>query len=90
MARALRERDVVSRLRTACRQAGGQARFARIAGVAPQYVCDILAGRTRPGDAVLRALGLQRDIRYVPREPEPVELVDASGEVLVRAERLFS
>lgn len=90
MARALREQEVISRLRTACRLAGGQARWARIAGVKPQHVNDILRGRRPPGDAALRALGLQLDIRYVPREPEAVELVDAAGEVLVRAQRVFA
>ncbi|GAB6843006.1 hypothetical protein JCM2811A_20070 [Methylorubrum rhodinum] len=56
----------------------------------PQYVSDVLLGRRAPGDSVLRPLGLQRDIRYVPREPESVELCDADGVVLVRAERVFS
>ena len=90
MARALRETDVVRQMKAACKVAGGQARWAAIAGVTPQYVCDVAKGRTRPGEAVLRALGLQKDVRYVPREPEPVELVDVDGVVLVRAERLFS
>lgn len=90
MARALRETDVVRRLKVACRLAGGQARWAALAGVKPQYVCDVLAGRARPGESVLRALGLQRDIRYVPRDPEAVELYGTDGEVLVRAERVFA
>ncbi|MBE7196325.1 MAG: hypothetical protein INR70_00780 [Parafilimonas terrae] len=50
----------------------------------------MLAGRARPGESVLRALGLQRDIRYVPRDPEAVELYGTDGEVLVRAERVFA
>jgi hypothetical protein len=90
VARALRETDVVSRLRAACKEAGGQARWADIAGVTPQYVSDVLLGRRAPGDSVLRGLGLERDVRYVPRRPESVELVDAEGEVLVRAERVFA
>ncbi|MBB5758354.1 hypothetical protein HNR00_003074 [Methylorubrum rhodinum] len=90
MVRALRETDVVSRLRAACKEAGGQSRWADSAGVTPQYVSDVLLGRRAPGDSVLRPLGLQRDIRYVPREPESVELCDADGVVLVRAERVFS
>lgn len=90
MARALRETDVVRRLLAACKAAGGQAQWAAIAGVTPQYVCDVAKGRARPGEAVLRALGLQRDVRYVPRQPEPVEFVDADGAVVLRAERLFS
>lgn len=89
MARALKEDDVVGRLRAACKAAGGQARWADLAGCSPQYVGDVLKGRRAPGDAVLAALGLQRRITYVPREPEPVELYGASGEVLVRAERVY-
>lgn len=90
MARALREEDVIDRLRAACAGAGGQARWAAQAGVSAAYVSDVLKGNRGPGETVLRALGLQRDVRYVPRAPEPVELVGADGEVLVRAERVFS
>lgn len=90
MARALREQDVVSRLRTACRLAGGQSRWAAIAGVAPQHVNDVLRGRRPPGEVMLRCLGLERHVRYVPRQPEAVELCDAAGEVLVRAQRVFA
>lgn len=90
MARALREQDVVSRLRAACKLAGGQSRWARVAGVTPQHVNDVVRGRRTPSDALLRCLGLQRHVRYVVREPEPVELVDATGEVLVRAVRVFA
>lgn len=90
MARALRETDVVRRLRAACKAAGGQSAWAAAAGVTPAYVCDIIKGRSRPGEAILQALGLRRDVRYVAREPEPVELYGAGGEVLVRAERVFS
>ena len=90
MARALREQDVISRLRTACRQAGGQSRWAAIAGVRPQHVNDVLRGRRPPGDTMLRGLGLEKDVRYVPRASESVELYGADGEVMVRAERLFA
>jgi hypothetical protein len=90
VARALRETDVVRRLLAACKAAGGQARWAEMAGVTPQYVCDVAKGRARPGEAVLRALGLQKVVRYVPREPEPVELCDDASEVLVRAQRIFA
>ncbi|WP_438345790.1 hypothetical protein [Methylorubrum populi] len=54
------------------------------------YVSMVLTGRCAPGDELLQALGLQRDIRYVPREPEPVELYDAAGTVLVRADRVYA
>lgn len=90
MTRALRERDVAARLKAACKAAGGQALWAAGAGVSKSYVTEILMGRSAPGDAVLRPLGLQRDVRYVPREPEPVELYDAAGIVLVRAERVYA
>ncbi|MFY9293454.1 MAG: transcriptional regulator [Methylorubrum rhodinum] len=90
MARALRETDVVSRLRAACKEAGGQARWAAAAGVTPQYVSDVILGRRAPGESVLWPLGLQRDVRYVPRRLEPVEIYGVDGEVLVRAERVFA
>lgn len=39
---------------------------------------------------MLRGLGLEKDVRYVPRASESVELYGADGEVMVRAERLFA
>lgn len=87
----LREEDVVERLKAACVSVGGQAAWAATQGLSGCYVNDVLRGRRAPGDAILRGLGLQRDIRYVPREPELIELGDeTTGEVFLRAERLFA
>jgi DNA-binding transcriptional regulator YdaS (Cro superfamily) len=88
VARALRETDVVSRLRAACKEAGGQARWASAAGVTPQYVSDVLLGRRAPGDAVVRPLGLERDVRYVARRPVEVAIYDEHGVTLLTAEML--
>jgi hypothetical protein len=88
VARALRETDVVRRLRSACKAAGGQSAWAAGAGVTPAYVCDVLKGRSRPGEAVLAALGLQKDVRYVAREPVEVALYDQHGVTLLVAEAL--
>jgi hypothetical protein len=88
MARALRERDVAARLKAACKAAGGQALWAAGAGVSKSYVTQILTGRCAPGDAVLRPLGLQRDVRYVPRRPTEIALYDEHGVTLLVAEAL--
>lgn len=88
MARALRERDVASRLRTACREVGGQASWAALAGVSRSYVSEVLAGRVAPGDAILVPLGLERDVRYVPRRPREIALYDEHGVTLMTAEML--
>lgn len=57
--------DVCSRLTAACRAAGGQQAWAQRHGVSPQYVSDVLNARKDPGDAILRALGLRKVVRYV-------------------------
>lgn len=83
MTAALREEDVVARLREACVEAGGQSAWAVAHGVSVPYVHDVCRGRRGPGDSVLRGLGLQREVRYVPRE---VALHDADGVTLMTAE----
>lgn len=88
LARSLRERDVLARLRAACVLAGGQGLWADGAGVSRSYVSQVLAGRCAPGDAVLQPLGLQRETRYVLREPFEVALYDRHGVTLLTAEAL--
>ncbi|SEO94703.1 hypothetical protein SAMN04487843_105140 [Methylobacterium sp. ap11] len=88
MARALRERDVAARLRSACREVGGQASWAALAGVSRSYVTEVLAGRCAPGEAILLALGLERDVRYVARRPREIALYDEHGVTLLTAEML--
>jgi len=57
--------DVFARLRKACSAAGGQSAWAAQNRVSPQYVSDVINGRTDPGESILRALGLARRVRYV-------------------------
>lgn len=54
------ESEVVALLHDECDAAGGQKAWADLNGVTPQYVCDVLQGRRKPGDAICRALGLRR------------------------------
>lgn len=51
-------------LRRECAKAGGQAAWARTAGVSPAYVSDVLHGRQEPGDGILRPLGLEKVVAY--------------------------
>lgn len=88
MSTALREEEVVARLKAACAAAGGQSAWAAAHGVSVPYVHDVCRGRRGPGDSVLRGLGLQRDVRYVPRESETVALYDADGVTLLEADVL--
>ena len=88
MSAPLRVNAVVDRLRTACAAAGWQSAWAAAHGLSGAYVSDVCRGRRDPGDGVLRGLGLQRDVRYVPREPETVTLYDADGVTLIEAEAL--
>lgn len=69
--------------------AGGQSAWAVSHGLSGAYVSDVCRGRRDPGDGVLRGLGLQRQVLYVPREPETVSLYDEAGVTLVEAEVCF-
>ena len=49
---------------------GGPAAWARNHGISQQYVCDVRAGRKRPGPKILAALGLKREDSFtVVRKP---------------------
>jgi hypothetical protein len=69
MLRGMTETEIRKLLREACAATGSQAAFARLAGVTPAYIGDILAGKRRPAGPVLRALG----VREKPREYELIE-----------------
>lgn len=56
--------DLFAELRRACREAGGQKAWAAEHGIAPQHVCDVLAGRREMSDRILGALGFRRVERY--------------------------
>jgi hypothetical protein len=49
-----------------CAAAGGQKAWAKLHGVSPQYVCDVLQGRRDAGEAICTALGLRRVVHYEP------------------------
>jgi DNA-binding transcriptional regulator YdaS (Cro superfamily) len=57
--------EVCTRLRVACKAAGGQSAWAERHSLSPAYVSDVLNARRDPGDSILRALGLRRVVRYV-------------------------
>lgn len=54
------EDEVVDALREAVEDAGGQKQWADENGVTPQYVCDVLKRRRKPGESICTALGFQR------------------------------
>jgi transcriptional regulator with XRE-family HTH domain len=53
-------------LRKACRSKTQKA-FARELGVSLSYLNEVIGGRKEPGRKILTALGLQRQMVYVPR-----------------------
>jgi hypothetical protein len=57
------EEDLRGVLRGACVEAGGQTAWAKKHGVGKAYVNDVLAGRRRPGPAILKALGYEAGYR---------------------------
>ncbi len=62
----LSRKDIVRILAKHCEEAGGQAAFARKAGVAPSQVCDAISGRRDPSPSIITALGFLKVERYVP------------------------
>ena len=65
----LTQADIRNILRHRCDEAGGQSAWARANGVKRQYVSQVLAGKQRPGDAILRALGYEARISYLQVPP---------------------
>lgn len=64
--RAITEEDVKALLRAACEAAGGRQSWGETHGISPQYIGDVLRGDRRPGNKILRALGLTRRMVYGP------------------------
>lgn len=62
------EQDVIRLLVQACAKAGGQAPWAKQAGVSQAYINDVVNGRRLPGPSVLNALGLERVVTYRRKE----------------------
>ncbi|CAA2155408.1 hypothetical protein MBRA_01053 [Methylobacterium brachiatum] len=88
MSASLTEEEVVARLRAACVEAGGQTAWAAAHGLSVPYVNDVVRRRRGPAARILEGLGLQREVRYVPRQPETVSLYDRDGATLFEAEVL--
>jgi transcriptional regulator with XRE-family HTH domain len=57
---------VVDLLRVLVSQEDSQSALAAEIGISPQYLNDILHGRREPGETVLKYLGLQKRVIYVP------------------------
>lgn len=53
-------KDPLVVLDDAVKSKGTAVAFARSAGFSPGYICDVMSGRKRPSDKLLRALGLSR------------------------------
>jgi hypothetical protein len=73
--------DVIALLAKRCDEAGSQKAFAEANNISAQYVSDVLKQKREPGEAILRALGLQKVESYrmlavvrVPRRGGKVEL----------------
>lgn len=56
--------EVYAELRKACAVAGGQDKWAKWAGVSPQFLCDVLHTRREPTDRILKPLGMRRRTVY--------------------------
>ena len=63
------EQQLNKRLRLACEELGSQYQWATKFKLSPAYVSDVVRGRRQPGQAILKALGLERVITY--REVAP-------------------
>lgn len=55
--------DVHIEIGKAIKKAGTKAAFARLAGISPQFLSDILAKRREPSGKVLDAIGIERSYR---------------------------
>lgn len=52
-------------LKDMAEEAGSQRNLAKKLGVSPMFICDILQGRREPGGKILKAMGLQREVRII-------------------------
>ena len=56
--------DVRAMLRKSCDQAGTLRAWAKVHGLSPAYVSDVVRGNRAPGPSILKALGLHTDMVY--------------------------
>lgn len=58
------EDEVKEALRRACEKAGNVRTWALANDVSPQYVGDVLNGNRKPGESILKPLGIEVVITY--------------------------
>lgn len=56
--------ELIQMLYQKVRAAGSQKKLAKLLGITPAYLGDILHGRRDPGKSILSALKLERIVRY--------------------------
>ena len=71
MSRSLTEAEVKTRLDHAIQKAGSQREYARMHRLSESHLSDSRRGRRALGPTVLRSLGLQRIVLYVPAKEPP-------------------
>jgi len=62
------EEQVYQHLMSAIEQAGGQRPFARLLGVTPSYINDVVNKRRLISDRILAAVGIERTVTVTYRE----------------------
>ena len=60
----LTEKQVIARIRAACKAAGSNRAFAEICGISTTYLQYVLAGERPPTEAVLAPIHIQRTTEY--------------------------
>ena len=70
-AKTLSEAKVKTQLDRAIQKAGSQREYARMHHISESHLSDSRRGRRALGPAVLRSLGLQRIVLYVPAKEPP-------------------
>ena len=48
-----------------------QREFAKVIGLSPAYVGDVLLGRREPSERFLGAIGVEKVVRYELKQPQP-------------------
>lgn len=55
---------IIRRLQVRANKLGGQKQLAKELGISPQYLSDVMTGKSEPGPAILEALGYERVVLY--------------------------
>ncbi len=64
MSVAFTEADICELIEAEIERAGGLRALAREWRISPSYLCHVIGGRTKPGDGILRHLGLVKVVAY--------------------------